>query len=98
MMLESNFNMKRTTCSALEQPENELLPVLKKGRKRIVSEQAIKRTRINAEGREVAKDSTISARAILGVLDNHWRTEMEVSDKNSYADLRPHEKENPEGC
>ena len=60
MMLESNSLREFTTRRAIDQQENEPLPDRKRGRKSIVSSEAIEKTRTHAEERDLAKDSATS--------------------------------------
>ena len=89
MMLESNSLREFTTRRALDQPENEPLPDRKRGRKSIVSSEAIEKTRTHAEERDLAKDSATSPMVVLDVLDCNRRTELEAGGGNGLGALRP---------
>ena len=87
-MFESDSLREITTCRALDQPENEPLPECKKGRKSIVSPEAIEKTRKHAEERDLAKDSATSSNVVLDVLDSNRRTELEDRGGNRLGTLK----------
>lgn len=89
ILFESNSLRETTTCRALDQPENEPLPDRKKGRKSIVSPEAIEKTRTHAEERDLAKDSATSSNVVLDVLDSNRRTELEARGGNRLGSLKP---------
>jgi hypothetical protein len=60
----------------------------KRGRRRLVSTDAVKKTTDVAEERDRAKDSASSIEEILEDLDGHRRTELENTGLNRHATLR----------
>ena len=89
MMMKSISLRETTTCRALDQPENEPLPDRKRGRKSIVSQETIEKTKKHAEERDLAKDSATSSNDVLDVLDSNRRTELEAGGGNGLGTLKP---------